>query len=81
MCVRPSSLIALLAMRYRGKDTSLPSVKDTLLSKSEGKGRVMRGVIIETLISSVFDTILIANVLASKLEDSSFDASTLASHL
>ena len=81
MCVRPSSLIALLAMRYRGKDTSLPSVKDTLLSKSEGKGRVMRGVIIETLISSVFDTILIANVLASKLESSSFDASTLASHL
>jgi hypothetical protein len=30
-------------MRYRGEDTSLPSVKDTLLSKSEGKGEVMRG--------------------------------------
>ena len=39
--IRPSSLIALLAMRYRGEDTSLPSVKDTLLSKSEGKGEVM----------------------------------------
>ena len=41
--IRPSSLIALLAMRYRGKDTSLPSVKDTLLSKSEGKGGVIKG--------------------------------------
>ena len=39
--IRPSSLIALLAMRYRGKDTSLPWVKDTLLSKSEGKYGVM----------------------------------------
>jgi hypothetical protein len=39
--IRPSSLIALLAMRYRGEDTSLPLVKDTLLSKSEGKGGVI----------------------------------------
>jgi hypothetical protein len=37
----------LLAMRYRGKDTSLPSVKDTLLSKSEGKGGVITAQICE----------------------------------
>ena len=50
--MRPSSLIALLAIRYRGKAISLLSVKVTLLSKSEGhlftfgegKGGVMRGV-------------------------------------
>ena len=96
--MRPSSLIALLAIRYRGKATSLLSVKVTLLSKSEGhlftfgegKGGVMpqhfackviRGVAVETPISSVFDTMLIVNVLASKSERLSFDASTLASHL